>query len=132
MKLSHLAQVIAEVQKRQAARQETMPLLHEEKDMQISEKAYRKTKKALQQLETQLASHATAAMPDLADRLSALQRKHVGFICLRHLFSIRVGLSPSAKALHLAAADARWRHRASAHLCSWTARLSWFPKTISF
>ncbi len=74
-KLLSELQVVAELQKRQNARQESMPLLDEEKDMQISEKAHRKTKKALQQLQKQLTSHT--ALPDLAARLTALQQKHV-------------------------------------------------------
>ncbi len=56
-----------------------MPLLDEEKDMQISEKAHRKTKKALQQLEKQLSAHT--ALPDLAARLIALQQKQVRSSC---------------------------------------------------
>ena len=68
---------MAELQKRQASKGETMPLLDGEADLQIREKAYRKAKKALRQVEKQLAAHPLADVPDLADRLSALQRKHV-------------------------------------------------------
>ena len=54
-----------------------MPLLDGESDLQITEKAYRKAKKALRQVEKQITSGPLAEAPDLAERLSALQRKHV-------------------------------------------------------
>lgn len=70
-------QVVAELQKRQMHKQESMPLLDGEADLQITDKAYRKGRKALRQLEKQFASHALSEASDLAERLSALQRKHV-------------------------------------------------------
>ncbi|KAK9827440.1 hypothetical protein WJX74_002542 [Apatococcus lobatus] len=75
-KLVQALRVVAELQKRQAHKQESMPLLDGESDLQITDKAYRKAKKALLQVEKQISSHPLADALNLAERLAALQQKH--------------------------------------------------------